>query len=73
MEIKSCETCKFGWNFNCHETACGDCPAADEFGLCRCAFVVDVKNCPYYKKYEPTPSASDTSLTSKKYEPKGSE
>ena len=61
MEIKSCETCKFEWNAHCCETACGDCPAADEFGLCRCVSIVvaeDVENCPYYKKYEPTPSAN---------------
>lgn len=61
MEIKSCETCKFGWGAYCSETACGDCPVADEFGLCRCVDIEDVSNCPYYKKYEPTTPAGEIS------------
>ena len=59
MEIKSCDTCKFEWNFNCCETACRDCPMDDEFGYCKCADIEDKSNCPYYKKYEPTPPTGD--------------
>lgn len=61
MEIKSCETCKFGSGNTCLNRLCRDCPMADEFRICRCAFVEDVENCPYYKKYEPTPSGNEIS------------
>lgn len=64
MEIKSCKTCEFQWDVHCCETACSDCPIADatNYYRCKCRDVTDFENCPYYKKYEPTPA--DTEISS---------
>lgn len=56
MGIKPCETCEFGIGNTCLNRLCRDCPMKYEYG-CMCDDRDDYgEDCPYYKKYEPTPS-----------------
>ena len=64
MADKSCGTCEYHPKNGCCELRCiNDCPMADATNnyRCKCRDVTDFEDCPYYKKYEPTPSANEIS------------